>query len=36
MHTYSDSEVLSPDFADHVVETCRAMIPFLVYLNEIV
>jgi len=36
MHTYTDSEVLSPDFADRVVEACLALKPFLAYLKEIV
>jgi uncharacterized protein (TIGR02453 family) len=36
MHTYSDSEVLSPDFADRVVEACQAMKPFLVYLKDLI
>ena len=35
MHTYADSEVLAPDFAERVVEACQAMKPFLAYLKEI-
>jgi uncharacterized protein (TIGR02453 family) len=36
MHTYADGEVLAHDFADRVVEACRAMKPFLTFLSGVI
>jgi uncharacterized protein (TIGR02453 family) len=35
VHHFSDSEVLAHDFPGQVVAVCRAMKPFLDYLNGI-
>jgi uncharacterized protein (TIGR02453 family) len=35
MHALSDEEVLAPDFVDQVITVCRAMKPFLDYLNRL-
>jgi uncharacterized protein (TIGR02453 family) len=35
MHRFSEEEVLSSDFTDRVVAVCRAMKPFLDYLNGV-
>ena len=32
---FADKDVLSPDFASRILKTCRAMKPFLDYLNRI-
>jgi uncharacterized protein (TIGR02453 family) len=36
MHTYSDGEVVALDFADRVVDSCRAMKPFLTFLGGVI
>jgi uncharacterized protein (TIGR02453 family) len=35
IHRFSDEEVVRPDFGDRVATTCRAMKPFLNYLESI-
>jgi len=35
MHQFSDEQVLSPDFPNQAVAICRAMKPFLDYLNSV-
>jgi len=35
IHPYTDSQVLAQDFPDQVISNCRAMRPFLDYLNHI-
>ena len=35
MHHFSDNQVLEPNFPDQALSVCRAMKPFLDYLNEI-
>jgi len=35
VHRYSDSAVLAPDFPDQALRACRAMKPFLDYLNNL-
>jgi uncharacterized protein (TIGR02453 family) len=36
VHHFTDDEVLANNFSEKVVKVCRAMKPFLTYLNEIV
>ncbi len=36
VHHFTDDEVLTNNFHEKVVKVCRAMKPFLTYLNEIV
>jgi len=35
VHSFTDQEVLAPDFTGKVIELCRVMRPFLDYLNGI-
>ncbi len=35
IHCYADTEVLQPVFSDQVIAACRAMKPFLNYLQQI-
>jgi uncharacterized protein (TIGR02453 family) len=35
MHHYSDQEVLAENFPEKAITACRAMKPFLVFLNDI-
>ena len=35
LHYFSDREVLAGDFLDRAVIVCRAMKPFLDYLNKV-
>lgn len=35
IHYYSDNQVLSNDFPEQVIANCRAMRPFLEYLNHL-